>query len=68
MGNSPSSNSEKSDKKDFDNCLMRNYNSIKEISIINENKYIVSTYKSVSKNLLLYFHTLKKYWDAVDAK
>lgn len=35
-------------KKDYDICLMRNYNSIKEISIINENKYIVSTYKSVS--------------------
>lgn len=37
-------------KKDFDICLMRNYNSIKEIQTINENKHIVSMYKSVSNH------------------
>jgi len=37
-------------KKDFDTCLMRNYNSIKDIQTINENKHIVSMYKSVSNH------------------
>lgn len=35
-------------KKEYDVCLMRNYNSIKEAEKISENKYIVSMYKSVS--------------------
>jgi hypothetical protein len=35
-------------KKNYDVFLMRNYNCIKDLQIINENKYIVSTYKDIS--------------------
>jgi len=35
-------------KKNYDVFLMRNYNSIKEITQINEDKYIISTYKNIS--------------------